>query len=360
MKLHLHVLSAFMMLMAMAFTSNAKPNSPVNYIDYIPKYRSQNKNFILTKITYSSTKMVIFFSYVVGREEEVLSFGGAGSSQAWKIHTSVRNASDFSKYASLENIKINGDLKAKKIADHDEPQFVAKHGEVVTGEAHFTKLPSNIRSIHLSGGRLAVCNDILIKDSQSPMLGTEEQMKGNINRFYNMLSNFGVKVIRKEAVQPKTTPKVEKVAKAEPKTPKVLVEEAAQPIDYVPKELTTATDMECNTRVILKNVYFKDNSASYAGRVEALATIQIIVDYMNYYPKSIIVLHGHTDVHGSAIQNMNLSEKRALTVRNTLATKGIDGDRIKILHHGGEQPLPGYEAGNRKNRRVEVELLCKK
>ena len=113
--------------------------------------------------------------------------------------------------------------------------------------------------------------------------------------------------------------------------------------------------MKSNT---LKNVYFEDNSASYAGRVEALKTIQIVIDYMRYYPEAHIILHGHTDIHGSAINNLELSKKRVLAVRNTLVTRGIDADRIKYIAHGDAQPLLGKSKGNKRNRRVEVEVVC--
>lgn len=137
-----------------------------------------------------------------------------------------------------------------------------------------------------------------------------------------------------------------------------VLEKASNPVTYTPEQLRSSEDLNCNTRVNLRNVYFDDNSASYAGRVEALKTIQVIVEYMEYYPKSSIILHGHSDVMGSPINNFELSKKRVLAVRNTLVTRGIDSDRIRYVAHGSSQPLPGKEGGSKKNRRVEVEVSC--
>ncbi|BDS11093.1 OmpA family protein [Aureispira anguillae] len=362
MKSNLPLLYCFILILSYCQTLHSAPSNMESHIDYVPKYRNQNKNFILAKIEYTADEMILHFRYVASREEESLRFSGSLTPSAWRLYTSARNTTAFTKYATLQNIKINGELKSEIIAANDESQFVAKYGEIVSGEAHFSKLPGNIRAINFEGGGIALCNDILIKDDKSPMLGTVSQMTGNVDRFYNMLSNFGVNVIRKKETiaEPKNLSLTNATnSKTEQEKEAVKMLKAAEPVNYIPKQLTSAKDMGCNTRVILKNVYFGDNSANYAGRVEAMSTIQIIVDYMNYYPESTIILHGHTDVHGIAEKNMELSRKRVLTVRNTLVTKGIDADRIKMMHHGSTQPLPGYSKGSRKNRRVEVEAFCK-
>ena len=346
--------------------ANSSPDSPNNYTDFLPKYRSQNQNFILTKIVYTSEKMIIHFQYVAKDDQEMIRFSGSATPSAWQLYTSARGSNGMTKHASLQNIKINNRLKAEKIASGNEAEFMAKHGEVVEGEAHFSKLPSTIRSVHFSGGEIANCNDILIKASSNPLLRSEEQMKGSVNRFYNMLSHFGTNVIVPSNAAPKEENTLSGIdfgsKKAEPvltKKEKQLAQ-AAKPVKYTPRELVSAKDMGCNTRVILKNVYFADNSAEYAGRVEALKTIQIVYEYLKYYPQATIILHGHTDVFGNAVRNDELSRQRVLTVKRTLVGMGVDSERISLLHHGSAQPLPSYTSGGKKNRRVEVEAICEK
>lgn len=358
MKLNKYFFYCFVAIITSYQLAYSMPSHLNDYVDYVPKYRGQNKNFIIAKIEYTSSKMILYFRYVASSEEEAISFSGGSTPNPWKLFTSSRDGSGLKKYASLQNITINGKLKTKKIDNGDNPQFLARRGEIVSGEAHFSKLPSNVRSVNFSAGDLAICHDILIKDSSSPMLGTPEQMNGSVDRFYNMLSSFGVDVIK----QPEEAKTVESTSdtKSQMTKQEAIIRKAEEPVNYIPKALTSAEDLECDTRVILKNVYFNDNSAIYAGRVEAMATIRILVEYMNYYHQSTIILHGHTDVYGSNIKNIELSKKRVLAVRNSLVTAGIEGDRIMILHHGSEQPLPGFEKGGKRNRRVEAEISCEK
>lgn len=338
-----------------------------NYTDYLPKYRGQNKNFILTKIDYTSDKMIIHFQYVAS-EDGTLVFGGASTDAPWSISTAARGATGLNKNASLENIKINNVLKADKVKAENKAQFVAKKGEVVVGEAHFSRLDNTIRSINFSANGIAECLDVLIKEESNTTLGTPDQMTANVERFYNMLTSFGTKVIRPSGTTTvsTTTPKeltnIDLGKKEETPVTKTTTTTSArvEPLKYTPKDLTSVKDIDCDTRVILKNVYFNDNSAEYAGRVEATKTIQIVVDYMNLFPKSTITLHGHTDIFGTPSANMELSNNRVIAVKRTLVQLGISPERISTLSHGSTQPLPNYVAGGEKNRRVEVEVVCKK
>lgn len=73
----------------------------------------------------------------------------------------------------------------------------------------------------------------------------------------------------------------------------------------------------------------------------------------------VIQLEGHTDFHGNAKQNMRLSERRVVAVRNYLVKKRISKKRIKTKAFGGTKPLSrsNDEEARSKNRRVEVRIL---
>ncbi len=73
----------------------------------------------------------------------------------------------------------------------------------------------------------------------------------------------------------------------------------------------------------------------------------------------VIQLEGHTDFRGNAKQNMQLSERRVLAVKNYLVKKGIPKKRIKTKAFGGTKPLSrgNDEESRSKNRRVEVRIL---
>ena len=79
-----------------------------------------------------------------------------------------------------------------------------------------------------------------------------------------------------------------------------------------------------------------------------------------------IVVTGYADRIGSKKYNQKLSERRAATVRDYLASQGVAKDKIETLGMGKTQPVPGVkcEQKNRKeliaclqpHRRVEVEV----
>ena len=80
----------------------------------------------------------------------------------------------------------------------------------------------------------------------------------------------------------------------------------------------------------------------------------------------MVIATGHTDSVGSDAYNQKLSERRAATVRDYLASQGVPKDKIETLGMGKTQPVPGVkcEQRNRKelieclqpHRRVEVEV----
>lgn len=338
-----YTLSIFFVLAIFLTTAQASPDK---YVDFMPKYRSEHENLLLTKISYTEREMLVYFTYVSEADDAVVELSGAGTDTPWKLYSSFRsrNSGNLEKFATIREIIMDGKVEAQEVGADQSLSLNPKKGTIITGVAYFDRLPGNITSINFAAGEWFICNDILIKDDRNPMLGTKEQMKTNIDYFYDKM---GVEAKRETIT----------IAHSEEKKDPEL-EKASNPITYTPEQLRSSADLNCNTRVNLKNVYFDDNSASYAGRVEALKTIQVIVEYMEYYPESKIVLHGHSDVMGSPINNFELSKKRVLAVRNTLVTRNIDSDRIRYVAHGSTQPLPGKEEGSKKNRRVEVEVIC--
>ncbi|HEX5830065.1 MAG TPA: OmpA family protein [Gemmatimonadaceae bacterium] len=75
-----------------------------------------------------------------------------------------------------------------------------------------------------------------------------------------------------------------------------------------------------------------------------------------YYPNSHITIEGFADPAGSASYNRQLSERRAQSVRDYLATKGLDANMLRTIGYGeSRQVVQGAQrddAGAEKNRRV--------
>ena len=75
-----------------------------------------------------------------------------------------------------------------------------------------------------------------------------------------------------------------------------------------------------------------------------------------------IVVYGFTDNVGTRDNNMDLSQKRAQSVRDYLVTKGIPQDLITAQGKGPDEPISdnGSVEGRASNRRVELVVQPKK
>jgi outer membrane protein OmpA-like peptidoglycan-associated protein len=81
-----------------------------------------------------------------------------------------------------------------------------------------------------------------------------------------------------------------------------------------------------------------------------------IAQVMITYPQTGILVEGHTDSTGSEAYNQQLSERRALSVKNLLVQRGVSPQRIDILGHGERRPVATNDTpeGRQMNRRVEI------
>lgn len=72
-------------------------------------------------------------------------------------------------------------------------------------------------------------------------------------------------------------------------------------------------------------------------------------------------LSGHTDNVGKPEENMILSEKRTIAVKNYLIKKGVNEEQIITEWFGQTQPIADNKTpkGKQKNRRVEMKIMLK-
>ncbi len=76
------------------------------------------------------------------------------------------------------------------------------------------------------------------------------------------------------------------------------------------------------------------------------------------YADNNVEVTGHTDSVGSNASNIELSQKRAISVGKYLIAQGIAKERIQVYGAGPSQPIAsnGTEEGRAQNRRVEIKL----
>jgi outer membrane protein OmpA-like peptidoglycan-associated protein len=108
---------------------------------------------------------------------------------------------------------------------------------------------------------------------------------------------------------------------------------------------------------VINDIYYNSNSAEL--QEESKKVLEEFAKYLKENPKMIIEIQGHTDNVGSATANQALSANRAFTVKATLETFGIPGDRIKAKGFGPSRPIAdnSSETGRAKNRRTEFLII---
>lgn len=107
------------------------------------------------------------------------------------------------------------------------------------------------------------------------------------------------------------------------------------------------------------NVQFDTNKADikpgYHDELKKLA------DFLTEFPKATGTIEGHTDNVGSEESNIDLSQRRADSVRNYLIKNfGIASERLGAKGFGPAKPIADNTTaeGKQKNRRIEANFNC--
>lgn len=106
-----------------------------------------------------------------------------------------------------------------------------------------------------------------------------------------------------------------------------------------------------------EEVLFATDSATL--RPGALNRLEPLADYLRAEPGVRVAIDGHTDARASDAYNQDLSERRAIAVRDALEDMGVVEARFRVRGYGETRPVAPNTtaAGLRQNRRVEVTLL---
>jgi outer membrane protein OmpA-like peptidoglycan-associated protein len=149
-------------------------------------------------------------------------------------------------------------------------------------------------------------------------------------------------------------------------------------IDFDPKGLTLYTYHANNENLFyVKNIRIAKGGVKYYDRVmedgkiiangirfdvnkstlrpESMGIINEIYKLMEEHPDLKFSVEGHTDSDGDDAFNQTLSEERAKTVVDKLASMGISADRLSSKGWGETMPITsnGTAEGKAENRRVE-------
>ncbi len=102
-------------------------------------------------------------------------------------------------------------------------------------------------------------------------------------------------------------------------------------------------------------IYFGFDSSAIDSRSEAI--IAAHAAYLKKHRSTKVVLEGHTDSRGSRGYNIALGERRASSVRQSFAKRGIAPTQFSLISYGEEKPaVTGYnERAYQRNRRVVIQ-----
>ncbi|MED1560699.1 hypothetical protein AJ85_14945 [Alkalihalobacillus alcalophilus ATCC 27647 = CGMCC 1.3604] len=124
----------------------------------------------------------------------------------------------------------------------------------------------------------------------------------------------------------------------------------------VPEETNLTSDEEEIKVAMPDDVLFDYDS--HELKLDSTSTLDDIVTILNGLESSTIIhIDGHTDSQGDADYNIDLSERRAQSVKEYLSENGDIGHlNITINGYGETRPIESNddESGRKKNRRVEI------
>ena len=105
------------------------------------------------------------------------------------------------------------------------------------------------------------------------------------------------------------------------------------------------------------NITFDTASANISN--DFYPVLDDVALILNKYPKTTLVVEGHTDDVGAASYNQQLSELRAQSVSQYLQLAQIDRRRLQIIGYGETSPITANdnEVNRQKNRRVELRIV---
>ena len=129
----------------------------------------------------------------------------------------------------------------------------------------------------------------------------------------------------------------------------------AQELDAIPGAEVQRRDDSLLVNFESSLLFDTGSSTLYPGAQDRMRSL---ARTLNNYPKSRVIIKGHTDSTGSDSTNQRLSEDRADRVRSFLVAEGVDPSRLTAIGLGERSPIAtnATEAGRAQNRRVEVEI----
>jgi peptidoglycan-associated lipoprotein len=91
---------------------------------------------------------------------------------------------------------------------------------------------------------------------------------------------------------------------------------------------------------------------------QARGTLDKQAQWLGTYNRYTFTIEGHADERGTREYNLALGARRAQTVRDYLAARGVDANRMRTISYGKERPVAvcNEESCHSQNRRAVTVL----
>ena len=128
-------------------------------------------------------------------------------------------------------------------------------------------------------------------------------------------------------------------------------------IDTASLEPAAATAPQVVEHLVLEGVWFDFDKARI--RRQYVPVLEHAASVLRAVPDRQVLIAGHTCTMGSDAYNLDLSLRRAESVRRYLAAQGVDPQRMQVRAFGERAPLADNadRAGRERNRRVELTII---
>lgn len=126
-------------------------------------------------------------------------------------------------------------------------------------------------------------------------------------------------------------------------------------LEFTPAEMMAALDSD--GKIALYGILFDFDRATL--QQPSNKQLQDVLTLLASNPELRLEIQGHTDSDGSADYNLQLSQRRAESVRQYLLLFGIDSARLQAKGYGEAMPVAPNDSDENKakNRRVELVKL---
>src|SRR5215467_11197134 len=84
-------------------------------------------------------------------------------------------------------------------------------------------------------------------------------------------------------------------------------------------------------------VFFESDSSELTS--QSIATLEKQAQWLQMYNQYTFTIEGHADERGTREYNIALGARRAQTVRDYLASRGVQAQRMRTISYGKERPV---------------------